>query len=116
MKQQEVWLEKYSNDSGQVYFIIFNKQGEKVGTVCLYDITNDSFCWGSWILKNGTPSNYSIESALLVYHFALSLGFEKAHFDVRKGNGSVWKFQKNLAPIKLKKLLTISYITFRLKQ
>lgn len=101
LKQQEVWLERYGNDNGQVYFIILNKQGEKVGTVRLYDITNDSFCWGSWILKNGTPSSYSIESALLVYHFALSLGFEKAHFDVRKGNESVWKFHERFGANKV---------------
>ena len=60
----------------------------------MYDIQNDSFCWGSWILKEGAASSYAIESALLVYHFALSLGFEKAHFDVRKGNESVWKFHE----------------------
>jgi RimJ/RimL family protein N-acetyltransferase len=94
IKQQEAWLEKYSNDSEQVYFIIQDKEGERVGTVRLYDIQNDSFCWGSWILKEGAASSYAIESALLVYHFALSLGFEKAHFDVRKGNESVWKFHE----------------------
>jgi len=102
LKQQEVWLEKYGNDSGQVYFIIFNKQDERVGTVRLYDITVDSFCWGSWILKNGTPSSYSIESAILVYHFALNLGFEKAHFEVRKSNESVWKFHERFGANKVK--------------
>lgn len=101
LKQQEAWLEKYGNDNEQVYFIIFNKQDERVGTVRLYDIKNDSFCWGSWILKNGTPSSYAIESALLVYHFALSLGFEKAHFDVRKGNQSVWKFHERFGAQKV---------------
>lgn len=101
LKQQEVWLEKYGNDSGQVYFIIFNKEGERVGTVRLYDIKDDSFCWGSWILKNGTPSSYAIESALLVYHFGMSLGFEKAHFEVRKGNESVWKFHERFGAQKV---------------
>lgn len=94
IKHQEIWLQKYDDDCKQVYFIILNKDGESVGTVRLYDIQGDSFCWGSWILKEGTPSVYAIESAMLVYYFALSLGFKKAHFDVRKGNESVWKFHE----------------------
>lgn len=92
--RQEAWLEGYKNDNQQVYFIITNNDNERVGTVRLYDSKNDSFCWGSWILKDGLPSSYAIESALLVYEFALSLGFEKAHFDVRKGNQSVWRFHE----------------------
>jgi RimJ/RimL family protein N-acetyltransferase len=94
IKHQEIWLEKYSSDCKQVYFVILNKDGGSVGTVRLYDMQGESFCWGSWILKEGTPSSFAIESALLVYCFALSLGFKKAHFDVRKGNESVWKFHE----------------------
>jgi RimJ/RimL family protein N-acetyltransferase len=101
LKTQIEWLEKYENDNQQIYFVILNKKLEKVGTVRLYDKTNDSFCWGSWILKEGTPSSYSIESALLVYHFALSLGFEKAHFDIRKGNHSVWRFHERFGAEKI---------------
>lgn len=100
VKQQEAWLEKYAADSEQVYFMILDRQLQPVGTVRLYDIVNDSFCWGSWILKDGTPSSYAIESALLVYHFALRLGFQQAHFDVRKGNQSVWKFHERFGAVK----------------
>jgi len=101
LKKQEAWLQNYSNDSKQVYFIIFNRQKERVGTVRLYDTKNESFSWGSWILKKGTPSRYAIESALLVYHFALSLGFKKAHFDVRKDNQSVYKFHERFGAKKI---------------
>jgi len=44
--------------------------------------------------------SYAIESALLVYHFALGLGFECAHFDVRKANESVWKFHERFGALK----------------
>jgi RimJ/RimL family protein N-acetyltransferase len=92
---QIAWLEEYEKDDTQIYFIIENKNGERLGTVRLYDIKGDSFCWGSWILKEGKPSGLAIESALMVYHYALSLGFKKSHFAVRKGNKSVWKFHEN---------------------
>jgi RimJ/RimL family protein N-acetyltransferase len=101
LKLQETWLEKYQNDPQQVYFVIYNQAHERVGTVRLYDPRGLSFCWGSWILKDGSPSHYALESALLVYHFALHLGFKKAHFDVRQANQSVWKFHERFGAVKV---------------
>lgn len=94
LSAQVAWLERYSKDSGQVYFII-EAQGHPIGTVRLYDQQGDSFCWGSWILVGGGVGA-SYESALMVYRFALSLGFTRSHFDVRKGNESVWSFHERL--------------------
>jgi RimJ/RimL family protein N-acetyltransferase len=93
------WLKKYENDSSQIYFIIENKNNEKVGTVRLYDQQNDSFCWGSWIKKDGAPSGFGIESALIVYHFARYLGFNKAHCDVRKENVRVCQFHERFGAV-----------------
>jgi RimJ/RimL family protein N-acetyltransferase len=94
IEQQIKWLEKYEQDENQVYFIIEDKAQETFGTVRLYDKRGDSFCWGSWILRDGRPSGFAVESALMVYRFALELGFKHSHFDVRKGNESVWKFHE----------------------
>lgn len=100
VKPQEQWLEKYACDDKQIYFIIQNMEGGDIGTVRLYDQQADSFCWGSWIIQAGSASSSSIESALMVYHYALALGFQSAHFDVRKGNESVWKFHERFGAIK----------------
>ena len=98
--RQVAWLQGYKIDRNQAYFIIENKTGEKVGTVRLYDQVGDSFCWGSWILKQGTPASYGIESALIVYKFALACGFKKSHFDVRKQNTSVWRFHERFGAVR----------------
>lgn len=98
--RQVAWLNDYKTDRNQAYFIIENKTGEKVGTVRLYDQVGDSFCWGSWILKQGTPASYGIESALIVYKFALACGFKKSHFDVRKQNSSVWRFHERFGAVR----------------
>lgn len=100
------WLEDYKNDESQIYFIICDKNENTVGTVRLYDKQDDSFCWGSWILKDGIPSSFSIESALMVYKVALRLGFNKAHFDVRKENISVWKFHERFGAVKIEETAT----------
>lgn len=100
LAQQEAWLERYAADDGQIYFIIEDRAGAPVGTVRLYDRQGDSFCWGSWILQAGAPPQYAIESALLVYEVGLAQGFTGAHFDVRKGNESVWKFHERFGAVR----------------
>lgn len=101
-EQQKQWLEKYARDNSQAYFIIQTGSGDSIGTVRLYDQQADSFCWGSWILQAGAASSSAIESALMVYRFALALGFRHAHFDVRRGNESVWKFHERFGAKKVR--------------
>jgi RimJ/RimL family protein N-acetyltransferase len=97
---QVAWLEAYADDDSQVYFIIEDKAGVRHGTVRLYDQRGPSFSWGSWILADGRPSGFAVESALMVYHFGLALGFTAAHFDVRIGNESVWQFHERFGAVR----------------
>lgn len=92
--QQRAWLERYAADDTQIYFIIENLAGEAVGTVRLYDQRGDSFCWGSWIKSDQAPASFAIESALMIYHYALHLGFTSAHFEVRRDNTGVIAFHE----------------------
>lgn len=92
--QQRAWLERYAGDDAQIYFIIENLDGEPIGTVRLYDQQGDSFCWGSWIKSDGAPSGFAVESALMIYHYALHLGFTAAHFEVRRENTGVIQFHQ----------------------
>lgn len=100
VRQQEAWIDNYRQGSGQAYFIICLKDaagnaGEPVGTVRLYNAQGDSFSWGSWIVADGAPAYVAIESALIVYRYALDhLGFRDAHFEVDRGNRSVWNFHE----------------------
>lgn len=103
LSRQAMWLEQYAAKSDQAYFIIESQAGIPLGTVRLYDAQGKSFCWGSWILKDGVPQSAAIESALMVYAYAIDqLGFQSAHFDVRKGNESVWRFHERFGAIRSK--------------
>ena len=97
IKNQEIWIKQYhENPNLQYYYIIENKEGESFGTVRVYDFQKDSFCWGSWLIKKGAPLSFAIESALMVYEFAFNtLGFNRAHLDMRKENLKVVEFHKN---------------------
>lgn len=94
LEDQVRWLIDCAGDASQVYFIIETLDGRRLGTVRLYDVLGDSFCWGSWILSGERPSGAAVESACMVYRYALALGFTRSRFDVRKGNESVWKFHE----------------------
>lgn len=98
---QKEWINSYSSDSSQAYFIICTKDDRKIGTVRVYDIIANSFCWGSWILTDEAPASASIESALIIYKYALSRGLESAHFDVRKGNTSVYRFHERFGAVRV---------------
>ena len=102
IKAQEKWIEGYLRSEGQAYFIITDLNDKPFGTVRLYDQQQDSFCWGSWIIHEDAPSHFAIESALLVYYYALKLGFSSAHFDVRKGNFSVIRFHERFGAVRQK--------------
>lgn len=100
LDSQIVWIKKYKDDENagkQFYFIIEKLDGTPCGTVRLYDFTEDSFCWGSWILNENKTRFSALESAFLVYQFAFDeLGFTKCHFDVRKGNEKVISFHEKM--------------------
>ena len=92
---QIAWLENYEKCITEAYFIIENLEGIPLGTVRMYDAQGDSFCWGSWIILETAPPNAAIESALLIYKYALeSLGFQCAHFQIHKANERVWRFHE----------------------
>ena len=100
LEDQRDWLRGYANGSGQAYFIIEDAQGKPLGTVRLYDAQDDSFCWGSWILADAAPAPAAIESALIVYAYAIDvLGFRAAHFQVNRGNERVRAFHERFGAV-----------------
>jgi len=102
VRRQIDWLEEYASKTDQAYFIIEDKDGFPLGTVRIYDAKEDSFCWGSWILKDNVPKSTAIESALMVYSYAVDyLGFKKAHLDIRKGNAKVLRFHETFGAVRV---------------
>lgn len=97
---QRLWIRNYKVDEAdglQFYFLIERLDGVSCGTVRVYDIRNDSFCWGSWILSDEKTMSAALESAFLIYDFGFNfLGCDKSHFDVMKGNEKVISFHRKM--------------------
>jgi RimJ/RimL family protein N-acetyltransferase len=103
LEAQKSWIRSYKIDEQegkQFYFIIERVDGKPCGTVRVYDLREDSFCWGSWILNEDKTRYSAIESTFLVYEFGFkNLGFKKSHFDVMKANKSVLKYHRRMGAI-----------------
>lgn len=102
---QKNWIRKYKTEEAkknQFYFIIERIDGTPCGTVRIYDLQQNSFCWGSWILNDKKTRYAALESAFLVYQFGFDeLGLTQAHFDVRKGNKKVISFHEKMGAEKI---------------
>lgn len=93
LEKQIEYLKRYKTLDDEWYFIIENKQHEPLGTIRLYNVHGKQFTGGSWLMKDGSLPEESLEGTLLVSQMAYEkLGFEKEHFDVRKGNKKVVRF------------------------
>jgi len=102
---QKEWIRKYKEREAaraEFYFIIERLDGVPCGTVRIYDLRKESFCWGSWILNENKTNFAALESAFLVYFFGFSiLDYEKSHFYVMKGNKGVISLHKNMGAIQV---------------
>lgn len=100
---QKNWINNYKHrekEKKEFYFVIESKNSEKLGLVRMYDFQVDSFCWGSWLIKDNAPKTTAIESAMQIYEFGFyKLNFKKSHFDVRKENDKVIAFHKRFGAV-----------------
>ncbi len=93
LPKQTAYIAAALQKTDEYYFIIQSKNGESLGTIRIYDIQDNSFEWGSWLIKDGVNANVSVESVLLMYNFAFyTLNLQFALLDVRRANKSVRSF------------------------
>lgn len=103
INSQREWINRYKLDEAkgtQFYFVIERNDGTPCGTIRVYDLREESFCWGSWILNEDKTRYAALESAFLIYEFGFEdLGFSKSHFEVMKGNEKVISFHKKMGAV-----------------
>lgn len=90
LEKQIEYLKHYKTLDNEWYFIIENKQHEPLGTTRMYDIHDNQFTSGSWLMKDGSLPEETLEGSLLAREMAFeTLGFEKDIFHVYKVNKKV---------------------------
>lgn len=93
------WIERYQarEAEGREFYFCIVSQCQDRGVVRVYDFREigglSSFSWGSWIIAPPRPPGLVTVSALMIYELGFdTLGFPRAHFDVRRGNAGVIAF------------------------
>lgn len=95
VKKQKNYIENCLSKDNERYFIIVNKRQEPIGTYRIYDLKEDSFCIGSWLMVDGCSPMEMMEGDYLVRKYGFeNLKYDKIHFDVRKGNKKVIRYHK----------------------
>jgi RimJ/RimL family protein N-acetyltransferase len=90
-EDQRRWIEAYKirEVAGEEYYYVIQRRDDEspCGLVRIYDIGNDHFTWGSWILGANKPPKAALESAILSFDAGFALpGMSRALIDVRRAN------------------------------
>ncbi|MGJ8561819.1 MAG: GNAT family N-acetyltransferase [Litorimonas sp.] len=97
---QRRWIEDYKlreAERQELYYIIERHDGTRCGTVRLYEISDENFTWGSWILDQAKPRKAALESAVLSFGVGFQmLDLKFARIDVRKKNSHAEAFYRRL--------------------
>ena len=95
INKQTQYIKNCLNRDDEWYFIITRKNDEPIGTYRIYDLRENSFCIGSWLMIDDCSPMEVLEGEYLVKMFAFEkTGFKNFHFDVRKGNKKVIRYHK----------------------
>lgn len=108
VEDQRAWIERYKDresDGLELYYLIERLNDcTPCGVVRLYDIKDDSFTWGSWILDHNKPPKSALESAVLSFNVGFEqLGLPMALVEVRIGNDHALSFYRRLGMTELRR-------------
>ena len=98
MEQQRAWIRYQQVQEGDYFFVVWNKRGERIGTIGLFDV-KDSVCEAGRLAVRGNAFE-CIEAQLLSFQFA----FNKLHVElvnnyIYLGNERALRFSKQFGGI-----------------
>ena len=98
--KQEAYIARYKGLNDEYYFIIESKDGKPLGTIRMYEMSEDDFVSGSWLMVDDALVQEVLDGNFLMLNFALNaLKYKKFHFDVRKANKKVVSFHKAMGAV-----------------
>lgn len=116
IEDQRDWIENYKTREAaaqELYYVIEREDGVRCGLVRLYEISWDSFTWGSWILDGNKPRKAALESAVLSFGIGFdTLGARLANVDVRVENKHAAAFYKRLGMVETHQTNTDVYFEY----
>lgn len=89
----QAWLAAHLDREDDYYFVIERLNGEPVGTIAVYDISEGEGHWGRWIILPTVPA--APASVWLTFHVAFErLGLSSIYSNTVQDNGRVVSFHE----------------------
>lgn len=93
LEQQKNWIKFQQSKAGDYFFVVWDKNGERIGTIALYNI-NGKNCESGRLAVKGNAFQ-SIEAQLLIFKFAFEyLGMETVSGYIFADNHRAIRFNK----------------------
>lgn len=97
VEQQREWIRKQRSMEGDYFFIVCNKEGERIGTIAVYNIAGDIGEGGRTIMRSDNPFEVS-EAQLLLDRFAFHvLGLKLRMGFIYEENKRAIRFNKQFS-------------------
>lgn len=72
MEQQKAWIRSQRKKPGDYFFVVWNKKGNRIGTISIYDVDGDYAESGRLAIK-GDNAFQGIEAQILSFRFAFGV-------------------------------------------
>lgn len=103
IEDQVKWLKEYKlreSKGLEYYYIAETNDGNRYGTIRLYNFDDRSFELGSWIFKPKSPLGIAVKTHFLGFEIGFEmLKMEYGRIEIRKKNIPVIKYIKDFKPI-----------------
>lgn len=99
IEQQQTWIRQQRKKEGDYFFVVWNKKGNRIGTISIYNILENHAEGGRLAIKGENPFQ-GIEAQLLVYQFAYGvLGLSYIDGYIRADNERAIRFSRSFGDI-----------------
>lgn len=99
LEQQKTWIRNQREKEGDYFFVVWDKEGNRIGTISIYDINGDHAESGRLAIKGSNPFQ-ALEAQILSFRFAFnSLGLECIDGFIFADNDRAIRFNKQFGGI-----------------
>lgn len=96
LADQRLWMEIYKNkerEKQEYYFIAEDEEGNRYGTIRLYNRGNSCYEIGSWLFAHNSPLGMAVKAHVIGYELGFELfNAEYCKFEIRKENTAVLRY------------------------
>lgn len=97
--QQRSWIKSQRIKEGDYFFVVWNKSGERIGTISIYNVENQYAEGGRLAIRSKNPF-HAIEAQLLAFRFAFHvLGVECVKGLIFANNTRALRFSKQFGAV-----------------